>query len=294
MSGAIQRVAIVGSSGQLGHDLVDAFQDVQVFGLAHEDVSIEDAASVERSLDQAAPQVLINTAAYHHVARCETHPREALLINAIGVANLAHACARRGIIFATLSTDYVFDGLKGSPYTEWDEPRPLSVYGLSKLAGEMLAIGATPAHYVFRTSGLFGKLGSKSKGYTFIDKILQQARDGSPMSVVTDMIFSPSYTKHVARTIRAVIERGPFGLYHVTNSGSCTWYEFAAQAVAASGMQAEITPMESAQWNDGVRRPANSALAHEALHAAGIHELPHWKDAVAEYIAERGVRQVGR
>ena len=284
---ASQRVAVVGSAGQLGHDLVEAFSDRQVIALTHDDVAIEDRESVDRVLDLHKPDMVINTAAFHHVATCEQRQREALLVNTVGVGNLASACAAREIVFGTVSTDYVFDGRKGAPYTEWDEPHPLSVYGISKLAGEMLAISVAPAHYIFRTSGLFGKLGSKSKGYTFIDRILQQGRAGDPIKVVTDMTFSPSYTRHVARAIRSIVETAPFGLYHVTNSGSCTWFEFAAEALAAAGIEANITPILSADWNDGVRRPANSALAHEGLLVAGVEDLPSWKEAVAQYLRER-------
>ncbi len=284
---AIQRVAVIGSSGQLGNDLTELFKDLEVTGLTHADILVEDLASVERALDRAQADLVINTAAYHHVANCETHQREALLINALGVHNVAQACARRKTVFATVSTDYVFDGTKGAPYSERDEPHPVSVYGVSKLAGEMLAASAAPEHYIFRTSGLFGKLGSKSKGYTFIDKILRHARDGAHISVVNDLIFSPSYTKHVAKAMRAIVERAPFGIYHVTNTGSCTWHDFAVEAIAAAGLKADVADMRSTDWNDGVRRPPNSSLGHDAMLAAGLDDLLPWQDAVGEYLKER-------
>ncbi|MFN2529391.1 MAG: dTDP-4-dehydrorhamnose reductase [Candidatus Baltobacteraceae bacterium] len=284
----IGRVCVVGSSGQLGHDVVEAFKGCEVTGLTHDDISIEDASLVARALEGCRPDVVINTAAYHHVPTCETHQREALLINAAGVANLAGACARRGAIFATVSTDYVFDGTKGSPYLESDEPHPLSVYGLSKLAGETIAQATLPSCFVFRTSGLFGKLGSKSKGYTFIDRILQQARDGAEIKVVNDMTFSPSYTTHVAAAIRAVIERAPFGLYHLTNRGATTWYDFARAALNEAGFdRVPITATSLKDYNDGVRRPQNSSLAHEALLRAALTDLPPWQEAVADYVRER-------
>ncbi|MDP9017468.1 MAG: dTDP-4-dehydrorhamnose reductase [Candidatus Eremiobacteraeota bacterium] len=281
------RVAIIGSTGQLGNDLLEAFSDREVIALAHEDLCIENAAQVEDVIASSRPSLVLNTAAYHNVPKCETEQEQALRINALGVQNVAQACAKRNIAFGTISTDYVFDGAKGSPYTEQDQPHPLSVYGISKLAGEMLAAAIVPGHFIFRTSGLFGKLGSKSKGYTFIDRVLQQAAAGEPISVVDDMWFSPSYTRHVAQWIRKIVDRAPFGIYHVTNSGSCSWHEFAVEAIATAGLSAHVRAISSADFASPVRRPRNSALGHAALLAAGIEDLPHWKAAVAEYLKER-------
>jgi len=284
----IRRVAVVGCTGQLGRDLLEEFSGFEVSGLTHDDIEIEDTHSVQSALERCRPDVVINTAAYHHVATCETHQREALLVNAVGVGNIANACAQRGTIFATVSTDYVFDGTKGSPYLESDEPHPLSVYGLSKLAGEVIAQATHTSCFVFRTSGLFGKLGSKSKGYTFIDRILQEARNGGEIRVVRNMTFSPSYTRHVAAAMRAAIERAPFGVYHVTNRGATTWYDFARAALNQAGFgHVPITAISSKDYDDGVRRPQNSSLAHDALLRAGIADLPPWQEAVAQYLGER-------
>jgi len=285
---AFRRVIIIGSTGQLGHDLMDSFAGVETVGLSHDDVAIEERESVEATLEKHAPDLVINTAAFHRVPECETRQREALLVNAIGVSNVAHACASRGIAFGTLSTDYVFDGTKGSPYKEHDEPHPLSVYGLSKLAGEMLTAAANPNHFIFRTSALFGRLGSKSKGYTFIDRILQQAERGEPVRVVDDVTFSPSYTRDVARLISDVTSAGLFGQYHVTNAGYCTWYDFAMETLQQAGHgAAAIAPISSAEFGATVRRPANSSLANDAIAQAGVAPAPPWQDAIARYLKER-------
>ena len=278
------RPAVIGATGQLGHDLLAAFGDAAPAGLGHGDVSIEDRASVEAAFDRVRPDLVLNTAAFHNVPLCETQQKQALAVNAVGVMNLALACERRRIPLVTVSTDYVFDGEKGAPYVESDEPHPLSVYGNSKLAGELLAAAAWAQTFVVRTSGLFGALGSKTKGYTFIDRILKQARAGEEIKVVTDMTFSPSYTGHVAGAIRAIAERGGFGTYHVTNAGACTWYEFALEALRQAGSDAAVTPIRSSDWPSVVRRPANSSLAHERLQREGLPALPPWQEGVAAYL----------
>lgn len=278
------RPAVIGATGQLGHDLLAAFAGEGPVGLGHADVSIEDRASVEAALDRANPDLVLNTAAFHNVPLCETHQSQALGVNAVGVMNLALACERRGIPLLTVSTDYVFDGEKGAPYAETDEPHPLSVYGNSKLAGELLAAAACSKAFVVRTSGLFGAIGSKTKGYTFIDRILKQARAGEEIKVVTDMTFSPSYTAHVASAIRTIVQNGSYGTYHVSNSGACTWYEFALEALRQAGLDAAVTPIRSSEWRSDVRRPANSSLAHERLKREGLPPMPPWQDGIAAYL----------
>lgn len=283
-----ERPAVIGSTGQLGHDLTGAFDGTQVARLSHADIAIEDRASVEAALDRAQPDIVLNTAAFHNVPLCETQQRQALSVNGVGVLNLALACQKRGIPFLTVSTDYVFDGQKAGPYTEEDEPHPLSVYGNSKLAGELLAVAACSQTFVIRTSGLFGVLGSRSKGYTFIDRILKQARAGEEIKVVTDMTFSPSYTGHVATSIREIVQGGGFGTYHVTNSGSCSWYEFAVEVLRQAGAAVPVRPILSTDWPSAVRRPANSALAHGRLQREGLSPLPSWQDGIAAYLKVAG------
>ena len=278
------RPAVIGATGQLGHDLLAAFAGTGPVGLGHGDVSVEDRASVEAALDRVRPDLVLNTAAFHNVPLCETQQKQALAVNAVGVMNLALACERRGIALVTVSTDYVFDGEKGAPYVESDEPHPLSVYGNSKLAGELLAAAVCAQTFVVRTSGLFGALGSKTKGYTFIDRILKQAQAGEEIKVVTDMTFSPSYTAHVAAAIRTIAERGSFGTYHVTNAGACTWYEFAVEALRQAGSHAAVTPIRSSDWPSTVRRPANSSLAHERLQREGLPPVPSWQEGIAAYL----------
>ncbi|MBV8244522.1 MAG: dTDP-4-dehydrorhamnose reductase [Candidatus Eremiobacteraeota bacterium] len=278
------RVLVIGATGQLGSAILEAFRGAQTVGLGHAEIEIEDPKSVAAALDEHRPDLVISTAAFHNVPRCEREPVRALEVNAIAVDGLARACETREAAFATFSSDYVFDGEKGAPYDETDAPHPLSAYGLSKLAGELLTRAASPRHFIFRTSGLFGSRPSSVKGYTFIDRILDQARRGEQVRVVTDMTFSPSYAPHVAATVAAVTGRAPFGTYHVTNAGACTWYEFAEEALRQAKLVHPIEPTTSAEWNDGVRRPRYSALAHGALVRAGLPDVPPWQEGIAAYL----------
>ncbi|PZR56347.1 MAG: dTDP-4-dehydrorhamnose reductase [Candidatus Meridianibacter frigidus] len=282
-----QRILVTGSTGQLGDEVVRAFGGRKVAALSHDDISIEDARAVDQAMEYHRPQLVVNAAAYHNVPACERAPRAALRVNCTGVENLARACAAGGAAFVTVSTDYVFDGTKGSPYTEADSPHPLNAYGRSKLAGEVVARAACAQTYIVRTSGLFGPLGSRTKGYTFIDRILGQAERGERITVVDDMIFSPSYARHVAAALRNVVDAGAPGTYHVVNGGFCSWYEFAREALEQAGLRADLRPISSAAWTDGVLRPPNSSLDAAALRAAKLPELPHWKQAVADYLSQR-------
>ena len=286
-SARFARIMVVGAGGQLGTDLLQALADWNPVGLTHAEISIEDPRSVRAALDVHRPDLVINTAAFHNVPVCEHEPMRALEINAVGVGALARACAERDCVFATFSTDYVFDGLKGAPYIEDDKPRPINAYGLSKLAGELIVQSVAAQHFIFRTSGLFGRVGSKSKGYTFIDRILQTATAAEVPTVVNDMTFSPSYTRDVAAAVREVVQRGDFGLYNIVNAGSCTWYEFALEALRQAGLRTEVRAISTADWGADVRRPPNSSLANQRLRTCGFAEPPEWRSAVARYVAER-------
>lgn len=287
MAGLLERIAIVGPTGQLGSDLMRVFADRAPIGLEHRVFDLEHPAGMIAALERHRPTLVINTAAYHNVDLCELNPDRALAVNALGVDALAGLCALAGAVFATISSDYVFAGTAVAPYRESDMPAPLNVYGISKLAGELLTKRHGARHFIFRTSGLFGKAGSSNKGYTFIDRMLASAKAGAPVRVVTDMTFSPSYTLHVAAAIRRIVETETFGLYHVTNSGSCTWHEFTAEAFRQSGLNYPIEAISTASFAAGVKRPMYSPLAHGAIEALGIEPVPDWKAGIASYLAER-------
>ena len=291
----VERVAILGGSGQLGSALRDAFRDREVVAPSHTDVPIEDAGALAALLDDRRPQALINCSAFHHVDTCEREPERAFAINALAVDRLAALCAARGIGFATISTDYVFDGKLGRAYREDDAVNPLTAYGASKAAGESLIRRHGDRHWIVRTSGVFGTTGSSSKGYTLIDKVLRQAEQGEPTRMVDDMVFSPSYAPHVARAIRDLIEREAYGTHHVVNAGACSWYEFVRAAFGKAGLaDAPLEATTYAALGNRTRRPMYSPLESATLSRDGVASLPSWDEALDEFLAARQSRLAAR
>jgi dTDP-4-dehydrorhamnose reductase len=285
------RIAIVGGSGQLGSALREAFAGRDVVAPAHAELDFAERDAVARFLDAAQPSVLVNCSAFHHVDTCERDPEPAFALNALAVDRAAQACAARGVAFATVSTDYVFDGTAARAYREDDAPDPRTAYGASKLAGELLTRRHGPRHFLIRTSAVFGTAGTSNKGYTLIEKVLQQAERGEPTRMVADMVFSPSYAPHVARAVRDLIDRDAFGTHHVTNAGACSWYEFVRTAFAKSGLAgAPLEPVTYASLNNPTRRPMRSPLENTTFAGAGIAPLPPWSEALDDFLAVRRAR----
>jgi dTDP-4-dehydrorhamnose reductase len=199
-------IAILGASGQLGAALEAAYGDRPLLTPAHAEVDIEDSAALGTFLTERKPAMLINCTAFHNVDECERLPERAFAVNALAVDRAAKLCAAARIGFATMSTDYVFDGTLGRAYAEGDAPNPMSAYGVSKLAGELLVRRHGREHFIFRLSGVYSASGTSNKGYTFIERVLQQAERGEPVRIVRNMTFSPTYAPHAARVIRDAID----------------------------------------------------------------------------------------
>jgi len=291
VSAPFERVLILGASGQLGSELVRAFADCETFAPAHGHLDLARPADIRAALAQMRPSLVINTAAFHQVDACEADPERAFAINTLAVDALAAASVAAGAVFAHVSTDYVFDGRKGAAYLETDTPKPLNVYGVSKLAGELLAAVHGPRWFVFRTSGLYGSSGVSNKGPVFVERMLRGAENGDPLRVVGDVVFSPSYAPHVAKTLRAVLATERFGLYHVTDSGSCSWWEFAVEAIRLRGLEPRVEAVASAHAPGAARRPAYSALDHGALRAGRFPAMPSWQEGLHAYLQARAARQ---
>lgn len=262
-------------------------QDLAPIAPDRAEADLENHDSLGALLERYRPSIVINAAAYTNVDQSEVYPDKAFAVNALGVDALAKACAAAGTALAHVSTDYVFSGRTDRPYTERDEPAPANAYGISKYAGELLLRRHGERWFIFRTSGLYGLAGASGKGYTFIDKVLVQARDGKPVRVVDDMTFSPSYAVHIAQAIRRVIASGRFGLYHLTNAGACTWYEFAREAFAIAGLTPDFAAIKTSDFPSRVSRPMYSALAREELARAGLDDLPEWQAGLRDYLAGR-------
>ncbi len=282
-----ERVVVIGAAGQLGSELMRAFSDVEPAGVDHAQVDIERPSAIAAMLARFRPTLALNTAAFHNVEHCQTLPERAFAVNALAVDDLAAQCENAGCALLHVSTDYVFDGTAREPYAEDAPTNPLSVYGISKVAGEQLVRCRTPRHFIVRTSGLFGVRTSTGKGYTFVDRMLAQARAGQPLRVVDDVTFSPTYAPHAAAAIRRIVEAAAFGTYHVTNAGSCTWYAFACEALRRAGLSPSIEAVASSTFGGFARRPAYSALGHGALARLGLPAMPDWREGIAAYLAER-------
>jgi dTDP-4-dehydrorhamnose reductase len=287
VSSLLDRVLVIGGSGQLGREIVAVFADRPAHAPAHADLDLEQADAVLTTLGRLRPTLVVNAAAYHHVERCEAYPERAFAVNALAVDRLAAACALAGAALVTFSTDYVFDGLAGAPYRESDGPNPLSAYGASKLAGEHLVRRHGGRHFIVRTSGLYGRRPSTVKGYTFIDRVLRQAEAGEPVRVVDDVTFSPSFAPHVATALRALVEREAFGTYHVSDAGAISWFTFACEAFALRGLDARPEAVSAEAFAGAARRPKYSALAHEGIARAGLPPMPDWRQGLEEYLQTR-------
>lgn len=265
----------------LGRDLCDILSGGhEVTGVDIEQGDITDAEVARRLMADARPQTVVHCAAYTDVDRSESEPDDAFRVNADGAGNVAAACRDAGCAIVYISTDYVFDGRAERPYKENDAPAPLGVYGASKLAGERLVREATPRHFVVRTSWLFG-----AGGRNFVDTIIGLAQDRETLEVVNDQVGSPTFTRHLSRGLARVIESDKFGTYHASNAGSCSWFDFAREILRAWGdSRTRVVPVDSARLGRPAKRPALSVLDTTLFRSTFGFPMPHWKDALAEYL----------
>jgi dTDP-4-dehydrorhamnose reductase len=282
----VKRVLLIGGSGQLGTAIAQRWNDCSIVAPSHEELAIEDSAALAYALERIAPDVLMNVAAFHDVDRCEREPERAFEINARAVSRAARAAAARNVLFVTMSTDYVFDGKKGAPYTEADRPNPLSVYGASRLEGETLAQSSGARVFVVRTCGVYGRSRSHAQRRPFIDRILERGRGGDPVPVVADVVVSPTFAGDLADALRALIEHDAYGLYHAAGAGSASWYEFACEANRQAGAELSIEPIAVEQWKAIAIRPRFSALENAKLSELGI-VMPPWRDGIAAYLGSQ-------
>jgi dTDP-4-dehydrorhamnose reductase len=276
------RYAVLGAAGQLGRDLCPRLAG-EVHALPRDRLDLTQPEAVQATLQGLRPDVVVNCAAYNFVDRAESEPEAAFAVNAWGVRALARACGDLGCTLVHFSTDYVFglDEGRAVPYRETDAPGPVSVYGLSKLAGEYLVRALCPRHLVIRTCGLYGVWGSGGKGGNFVETMLRLAGQGKPLRVVADQVCTPSYTADVAAATADLVAAGRQGLCHLTNAGACSWHDFAAAIFELAGVPADLTPIRSAEYGAAARRPRYSVLAPTGA------PLRPWREALAAYLQER-------
>jgi dTDP-4-dehydrorhamnose reductase len=280
-------IVIVGGYGQLGRELARVLAGYDICALSHERIEICDAVSVDTVVSDLRPEVVINCAAYNRVDDAEEHAREAFAVNGEGVLNLARSAERCGALLVHISTDYVFDGGQSVPYLVTDCPAPLNLYGLSKLAGEWAARRYASRHLVVRTCGLYGMGGSRSKGTNFVETMIRLAESGSRARVVNDQVATPTSASDLALALKQLIEKRATGVFHVTNQGQCSWFEFGREIFARLGRPGSILPITSAEFNSRARRPPYSVLDNGRLVDAGIPLLRSWQEALHAYLDER-------
>ncbi len=282
-----KKILIFGSSGQLGSDLFNELKiNFDVTGCSSK-VDITIVESVEKIISKVRPGIIINAAAYTKVEEAESNPEIAYKINALGPYYIARAARKANCAVMQISTDYVFDGEKGK-YTEDDVPGAINIYGASKLAGEQLVQIACPERfYIIRTSALFGNSKSRQK-LNFVDNILAKAESGEKIKVVNDQYMSPTYTVDLGRKIsELIIKAAPFGIYHITNSGYCSWYDFASAIIKIDGKKANLSPISTAKSGTKIRRPVSTILIGKALEKHGLEPMPNWKDALSRYLRQK-------
>jgi dTDP-4-dehydrorhamnose reductase len=279
------RYAVLGAAGQLGRDLCPRLTG-NVIPLTRERADLTRPQTLRAALEEVRPDVVVNCAAYNFVDRAEAESEAAFAANAWGVRELARLCGERDWALVHFSTDYVFglDAARRTPWAESDAPGPVSVYGLSKLAGEYLVRSLCPRHFVVRTCGLYGVWGSGGKGGNFVETMLRLAGQGKPLRVVGDQTCSPSYTLDVAEATATLLKSCQPGLYHLTNAGSCSWYEFARTIFELEGLCPDLVPITSREYGAAACRPAYSVLANTAWVACGLPALRPWRAALAAYL----------
>ena len=284
------RVLIVGSEGQLGHDLCAVFSDTELHradldGDGHI-LDVTDGPAVTALLEEILPDMVINTAAAHNVALCEQDPGLAFGVNATGARNLAVTCKAIGARMLHVSTDYVFGDGATAPFVETDRPQPLSVYAVSKLAGEHLIASVLDDHLIVRTAAIYGEAACRAKGgRNFIGTMLHLAATRPEVKVVTDEITTPTFTGALAKQMRLLAEKGEPGLYHATCQGACSWYEFAQAIFEETNTDIQLTATTSAEFQSPVRRPAYSVLENRHAQAQDLDIMPPWRDALKAYLA---------
>ncbi len=281
------RVLIFGAGGQIATELARSLEGDQVLALAHAQADIADADAVERHARMFRPELVVNCAAYHRVDECEDEVGRSFGVNAVAVRNLVRTANGLGAVLVHFSTDYVFDGALRRPYRETDPPNPLSIYGMSKFAGEQIVRRYAQRYFLIRTGGLYAPAGSRSKGGNFVETMLRLARDGRPIRVVNDQVATPTSASDLVQDLVPLLRSGRFGLYHMTNTGSCSWYEFAKEIFRLARVPADVRPVSSAEFRAKAHRPPYSVLDNYALRQAGLTDLPPWEHALAAYLRER-------
>ncbi len=283
------KILITGHLGQLATDIKSVFAQQTLILTELEDLPLQDAPRVLDFVQSHNPDLILNCAAYNRVDEAEDSPEPAFAANTFAPRNLALAARATDATLVHFSTDYVFDGpaARTAPYTEDDTPCPRSVYGVSKLAGELMVQSTWHKSFICRVCGLYGYAGSRDKGSNFVETMIALARQGKPLKVVADQFLTPTSTLDIALALPSLLASGKHGLYHMTSAGQCSWHEFAQAIFDLAGIPADLTPVDSSVFPTKAKRPAFSVLDNSRLRAAGLPDLPHWRHSLKTYLEGR-------
>lgn len=285
----MRKAVVFGSAGQLGVELVRKL-GVRGWTVQHcdrDEIDITDLSAVEGYLAGFDASVVFNAAAYNQVDVAEQEPQAAFVVNALAVRNLAVACRQHDARLVHYSTDYVFDGTAGRPYTEEDEPHPLGAYGVSKLAGELYARAYLDSPLIVRTSGVFGPGGIHTARGNFVELMLRLAASGQPIRLVADHVASPAFAPLLAARTIDLVERGESGVYHIGGGQPVSWFEFARAIFQAAGLKPTLQPIDAREYRTSARRPKFSALSNAKMERAGLAPMPPVAEALKAYFAGR-------
>lgn len=284
----MKKVAIIGANGQLGSDIYLSFiENYNVSPLLHKDIEIVQMSSVNSCLNKIRPNIIINTAVYL-VNNCEKHPDRAFLINSIGPRNLSIWCKWNNCILVHISTDYVFDGQKNEPYIESDYTRALSTYGITKLAGEFYILSMLEKYIIVRTTGLYGTHPCRGKSSkNFVEMFLELIENKEIVEFGGEEICTPTFTENLAEQIKLIIETDEPGIFHATNEGSCSWFEFGEEIIKQTNSTTKLVKRRSSESASNIIRPKYSVLENRHLNGLGINRMLDWKVALSEYLKRR-------
>ena len=283
------KIAVIGADGQLGTDLMRVLAGDDVKPLYYPEFDVTRPELMRSLFQELKPEVVINTAAFHRVDECEDHPETSFRVNSIAVRDLARLASELDFVLVHFSTDYVFDGRKMAPYVESDPPNPLSVYAVSKLAGEFFVRALAEKHFLVRTCGLFGRSSCREKGYNFVDRMISLAEEGKTIRVVDDQWVGPTSTEELAERISDLIRTDHYGLYHLTSRGQCTWFQFAKEIFSLLGRTPRLEPVSSKDFAAKARRPLYSVLENDRARKAGLRDLSAWNEALRVYLEKRSL-----
>ena len=277
------KILVTGVKGQLGHDVVKELEGrgIEAVGVDIGEMDITDAGSVDRVIRRVAPDAVIHCAAYTAVDAAEENEEVCRKVNGAGPGNIAKVCGELDIKMVQISTDYVFDGQGERPWEPEDECRPVSVYGRTKYEGELAVRKYLDKYFIVRISWAFG-----INGKNFVKTMLNLAKTHDEIRVVNDQFGSPTYTYDLAKLLADMVVTEKYGVYHATNEGICSWYEFACAIFEEAGVNVRVIPVTTEEYGAKASRPTNSRMSKEKLTENGFERLPHWRDALHRYIAE--------